>query len=97
MLFAIFLKQPATVGLLFKGLTWLGTAAKAAGNYYFRDKETLDQISSLLDHCWNSHRSELRTDAAAFNAFRYLLTRLAELQELVANEILRQLATQRDK
>jgi len=94
MLFAIFLRQPAWVGLLFKGLMLLETAAKVAGNYYFSDKETVDQISSLLDHCWNSQGSELRKNADAFNSFRYLLTRLAELQNPVANEILRQIAIQ---
>jgi hypothetical protein len=95
MLFAIFLMQPAAAGLLFNGLTWLETAVKVAGQYYFRDKETRSQIGSMLDHCWNCRRSELRQNTDAFKAFRYLLTRLAELQDAAANEILRQIAMQK--
>jgi len=86
--FIEFLKQPAAQEILFDGLIWLDKALGKANKYFWHDRDDIeDRLANLLDTCWRSHQQELRRRESTFTAYKNLLKRLVDFQNLLALEI----------
>ena len=95
--FIQFLKQPAAQKILFDGLIWLDEASNKANKYFWHDRDELqDLLASLLDMCWCAHQQELRQHKNAFRAFKNLLRKLVDLQNLLGLEIQQRLVAIRE-
>jgi hypothetical protein len=86
--FIEFLRQPAAQEILFDSLIWLDEATRKANKYFWHDRDNLqDRLASLLDMCWHSYQQELRQHENSFRAFKNLLKKLVDFQNLLALEI----------
>ncbi|MFC1836967.1 hypothetical protein ACFL2Q_19975, partial [Thermodesulfobacteriota bacterium] len=90
--FAAFLEQPAAVGLVADGLTWLDEAVSRQGPGYFLDQNIEHSLTSFLDTCWSAHGPKVKSNEGAFKSLRSLLRILADKQNSVATELLHRIA-----
>lgn len=92
--FVVFLLKPAAQDLRLDGLSWLYTASQT--NEFWSEHTIEERLASLLDKCWHSHQADLRQHPEAFAAFKQLLKKLADLQNLLALEIQQRIASNQE-
>jgi hypothetical protein len=87
--FIFFLMCPAADEILHNGLVWIDEASGEAGNTFFIDRHENVQkpLANLLEIVWKKHRDRIKGNSATFEAFKSLLRKLVDLQNLQAIEI----------
>ncbi len=87
--FIYFLMRPAVDEILHNGFIWLEKAADETGNGFFTDRHNNVQkpLANLLEITWKNHKDRIKGDNATFKAFKSLLRKLVDLQNLQAIEI----------
>ncbi|MDO8140514.1 MAG: hypothetical protein Q6358_03365 [Candidatus Brocadiales bacterium] len=88
-MFINFLMCPAVEEILFEGLTWLDKASKEAGDKFFSDRHnnTQKHLADLLEVYWKKHREKIKGNSAAYDAFKNLLRKLVDMQNIQAIEL----------
>jgi hypothetical protein len=85
--FADFLRRPAAECLLFEGLIWLEKVISHAQDRFWDEHNMQDSLAALLDYSWSTKSENLKGQPDAFVAFRKILKKLADLQNVIALEI----------
>lgn len=85
--FAQFLRRPGAAPLLSEGLVWLARADTPRSRWHHDDRYE-DAIGTLLDEVARQHPGIPRGDDPAGEAYRSLLTRLADRQIPIALELI---------
>ena len=87
--FIFLLMCSAADEILHDGLVWLDKASDEAGNRFFTDRHENVQnpLANLLEITWKKHRESIKENNATFEAFKSLLRKLVDLQNLQAIEI----------
>lgn len=88
-MFINFLMCPASEEILFEGLTWLVKPSKEAGDRFFSDRHnnTQKHLADLLEVSWKKHREKIKGNSAAYDAFKNLLRKLVDMQNIQAIEL----------
>lgn len=88
--FIYFLSEQLGERLRFKGLISLDKAIGKLDSYHFwsyRGDSTEKSFASLLNICWINHKTELKSNLAAFKAFKHILSILVARQNVLAMEL----------
>ena len=87
--FIVFLTHPATEEMLYDGLIWINKASTETGDDFFSDSHNNIQkyLAELLEISWKIHKDRIRNNGAVFEAFKSLLRKLVDLQNIQAIEI----------
>ena len=87
--FIHFLMCPAAEEILYDGFVWLDKASDKAGNRFFTDRHENVQnpLANLLEITWKKHKERIKANNPTFEAFKSLLRKLVDLQNLQAIEI----------
>ena len=87
--FINFLMCPAAEEILYDGFVWLDKASDKAGNRFFTDRHENVQnpLANLLEITWKKHKERIKANNPTFEAFKSLLRKLVDLQNLQAIEI----------
>jgi hypothetical protein len=91
--FAAFLRLSAADGIRLDGVLWLEKKSAETDEEYWKEYNIQDVVGEVLDKCWTHHRAQLRNRVEYFDAFKNLLTRLASLQNSLALQIQRRIAS----
>lgn len=82
--FSRFLQRPAARPLRLEGLVLLAGAAPNPDHRFWKESNLQEEMATLLLSCWGEQSDFLRRHEFAFDAFRLLLKRLADLQNPLA-------------
>jgi hypothetical protein len=75
--------------ILHDGLVWLDQASDEAGYEFFSDRhdDVQKPLADLLEVAWKKHKERIKGNSVTFGAFKNLLRKLVDLQNLQAIEI----------
>ena len=87
--FIRFLQRPAAVDLLLDALVWLDNASDASKITFFTDRhhDVQKPLANLLEVTWKKHKDDIMRTPVTYQAFKNLLKKLIDLQNLQALEI----------
>ena len=86
--FIYFLMRPTADGILYDGLIWLDKASDEAVNIFLTDRYDVQKpLANLLEITWKKQKDRIKGNCGAFIAFKNLLRKLVDLQNLQAIEI----------
>jgi len=87
--FICFLQRPATIDMLLDALIWLDNASDETGERFFTDRhhDVQKPLANLLEMTWKKQKDDIKRNSTAYQAFKNLLKKLIDLQNLQAMEI----------
>jgi hypothetical protein len=91
--FVRFIRDSAAEPLLQDGLVWVANAARTSQRHFWDEHGLQDDLASLLETVWRSHRSKLLVRGQFVEAFKELLKGLADRQNRLGLALMDQVKT----